>query len=60
MPKHVHTISEAEAVINQANPNEAMGLRDRAILETFYSTGMPRMELVSLKIFDVDCDRGTC
>ncbi|MGH9972114.1 MAG: site-specific tyrosine recombinase XerC [Pyrinomonadaceae bacterium] len=59
LPKHVLTISEAEAVINQPNPNEALGLRDRAILETFYSTGMRRMELVNLKLFDVDFDRGT-
>src|SRR6266496_212109 len=59
LPKHVLTISEAETVINQANPNEALGLRDRAILETFYSTGMRRMELVNLKLFDVDFDRGT-
>ena len=46
LPKHVLTISEAETVINQADPNEPLGLRDRAILETFYSTGMRRMELV--------------
>ncbi|MGH9971110.1 MAG: site-specific tyrosine recombinase XerC [Pyrinomonadaceae bacterium] len=59
LPKHVLTISEAEAVINQPNTNEALGLRDRAILETFYSTGMRRMELVNLKLFDVDFDRGT-
>jgi integrase/recombinase XerD len=59
LPKHVLTISEAETVINQANPNEALGLRDRAILETFYSTGMRRMELVNLKLFDLDFDRGT-
>lgn len=35
------------------------GVRDRAVLETFYSTGMRRMELVNLKIFDVDFARGT-
>jgi integrase/recombinase XerD len=59
LPKHVLTISEAEAVINQSTPNDPLGLRDRAILETFYSTGMRRMELVNLKLFDVDFDRGT-
>lgn len=35
------------------------GMRDRAILETLYSTGMRRMELVGLKLFDVDLERGT-
>ena len=31
-----------------------MGLRDRAILETFYSTGMRISELVGLNIEDID------
>ena len=35
-----------------------MGLRDRAILETFYSTGMRRLELIHLKLFDLDLERG--
>ena len=35
------------------------GLRDRAMLETFYSTGMRRMEVVNLKLYDIDADRGT-
>src|SRR5208282_988337 len=34
-------------------------LRDRAILETFYSTGIRRRELVHLKLYDVDRERGT-
>lgn len=59
LPKHVLTIQEAEAVINQADVNDPLGVRDRAILETFYSTGMRRMELVNLKIFDLDFERGT-
>ena len=33
------TASEAEQVINQTNVNEPLGIRDRAILETFYSHG---------------------
>ena len=35
------------------------GLRDRAILETFYSTGMRRLEIVNLKLYDIDRERGT-
>ena len=30
------------------------GLRDRAILETFYSTGMRRLEIANLKLYDID------
>jgi len=59
LPKHVLTITEAEAVINQSDINDPLGVRDRAMLETFYSTGMRRMELVGLKIFDMDFERGT-
>lgn len=33
------------------------GLRDRAILETFYSTGLRRMELVRLTLGDLDTER---
>ena len=36
-----------------------LGLRDRAILEVFYSCGMRRSELISLWVKDVDFDRGT-
>ena len=38
---------------------DPLGLRDRAILETLYSTGMRRMELVNLKLYDLDLERGT-
>ena len=59
LPKYVLTAEEAEQIIQQPNVNDPEGLRDRAILETFYSTGMRRMELASLKIYDVDADRTT-
>jgi len=59
LPKHVLTQSEAEQVINVPNVTDALGLRDRAILETLYSTGIRRMEVIGLKLYDVDVDRGT-
>jgi len=52
-------VEEAERIIQQPDVNQAEGLRDRAILETFYSTGMRRMELAHLKVYDLDADRGT-
>ena len=42
LPKTVLSASEAEQVINGVSLTDPMGLRDRAILETFYSTGMRR------------------
>jgi integrase/recombinase XerD len=59
LPKHVLTKAEVEQVLAQPDTSEAMGLRDRAILETFYSTGMRRSELMGLSVFDLDRERGT-
>lgn len=36
-----------------------LGVRGRAIIETFYSTGIRRMELVHLELYDLDVERGT-
>jgi integrase/recombinase XerD len=59
LPRSVFSLQEAERVLMQADVSDPLGLRNRAILETFYSTGMRRMELVQLKLYDVDCERGT-
>jgi integrase/recombinase XerD len=59
LPKHVLTASEADRVLNQANVADALGVRDRAILETFYSSGIRRLELSNLKLYDLDVERGT-
>ena len=59
LPKHVLTTTEVEQVLAQPDITEPMGLRDRAILETFYSTGMRRSELMGLSVFDLDRERGT-
>lgn len=59
LPKHILSASEADTVLNVVNVADPLGLRDRAILETFYSTGMRRLELASLKLLDLDVERGT-
>ncbi len=59
LPRHVLTPEEAEAVLAQPDVKTTSGLRDRAILETLYSTGMRRMELIGLHLYDVDAERGT-
>jgi integrase/recombinase XerD len=58
LPKHVLSAAEAERVIAMPEVSSPIGLRDRAILEVLYSTGMRRMELSRLKLYDVDRDRG--
>ncbi len=59
LPRHVLTVSEVEQVMGQPDMSTPRGLRDRAIMETFYSTGIRRRELSSLDVFDVDAGRGT-
>jgi integrase/recombinase XerD len=59
LPKAVLTASEAEQILAQPKIHEPLGLRDRAILETFYSTGVRRIELASIKLWDLDTERGT-
>ncbi|MCU7850406.1 MAG: site-specific tyrosine recombinase XerC [Candidatus Thiodiazotropha sp. (ex Lucinoma kastoroae)] len=57
LPKAILSQAELETVFNQPDLKTAAGIRDRAILELFYSTGMRRMELVNLKTHDLDINR---
>jgi integrase/recombinase XerD len=59
LPKTVLTIAETEKVLAQPDVNDPLGLRDRALMETLYSTGMRRLELANLKLYDLDTERGT-
>jgi len=58
LPRAVLSVSEVEQVLAAPDVRDPIGLRDRAILETFYSTGIRRMELITLKLPDVDAERG--
>jgi integrase/recombinase XerD len=59
LPKHVLSVSEVEQVLQQPEIEDPMGLRDRALLEVLYATGMRRMEVAGLKLYDMDFDGGT-
>ena len=59
LPRDVLTAEEVETVLAQPNLMDPLGLRDRAILEVFYGTGIRRFVLVNLTIWDVDPARGT-
>lgn len=58
LPKEILTHEQVEAILNIPNVRDALGLRDRAILETLYSTGIRRQEMCNLVIGDVQIDRG--
>ena len=63
LPRHILSVAEVEQVLNACLHGEVstdpLGLRDRAMLETLYSTGMRRAELTGLRADDVDLNRGT-
>lgn len=61
LPRHILTVAEIEQVINvpDVDDTSGLGLRDRTMLETLYSTGIRRAELVGLRIDDIDFARGT-
>ena len=59
LPRQVLTAHEAEQVLNQPDLSTPIGLRDRAVLEILYSTGMRCKELVGLRLYDLDLGRGT-
>jgi integrase/recombinase XerD len=59
LPKAVLTVTEMEQVLAQPDIKDPLGLRDRALMETLYSTGMRRMEVANLKLYELDTERGT-
>jgi len=52
------TINEVDALIAAADVHDTQGIRDRAILETLYATGMRVSEVVNLKKDNVNLEIG--
>jgi integrase/recombinase XerD len=51
--------TEIEQLMHQPDTNKVGGLRDRAILELFYSSGLRRSELCNLKLEEIALPRKT-
>jgi integrase/recombinase XerD len=60
LPAHILSREEVEQVmaLTLIHGGEK-GIRDRAILETLYTSGIRRGELVNLKLYDVDVKNGS-
>jgi len=59
LPEATLSASEIATILAVPDITRPLGLRDRAILEVFYSTAIRRAELIALTPRDVDYARGT-
>ncbi len=51
-------VEEMFALLNLTYPDDAAGIRDRAMLELFYSSGVRVSELTGLNLGDIDVQQG--
>jgi integrase/recombinase XerD len=49
---------EVEAILNQPDTAQRLGIRDKAMLETLYATGMRVSELIALTRLNIDVQEG--
>ena len=57
LPKVILSLDEIETIINLVDISTPYGVRDRAMLELLYSTGIRRLELINLAVHDIDLAR---
>jgi integrase/recombinase XerD len=50
---NVLNINEIEAILSSPDTSKKLGLRDKALLETFYACGLRVSELINLKVSDL-------
>ena len=58
LPKNLFSAGEVEQIMQLCDLGDPIGLRDRAILEVLYSSGLRRLELIQIKLYDLSLDRG--
>ena len=59
LPQHILSPQEIDTILDQSLIDPVLGIRNRAIIETLYSTGIRRMEAVNLKLYDIDLANGS-
>lgn len=59
LPRNTLSESEVRRILRTPDKSDLLGVRDRAILEVLYSTGIRRMELAHLELPDLHLERRT-
>jgi integrase/recombinase XerD len=59
LPTGILTPAEVRRMLDSIPTDRPRDLRDRAILETLYATGLRRAELLNLDLYDLNLDAGT-
>ena len=59
LPQEALSLNEIKLILNIPDIKDPLGIRDRTILELFYSTGLRRTELANLEQTDLNRDRQT-
>ncbi len=59
IPRHILSQNEVGALMNAADITTPEGLRDRAIMELLYSSGLRRQECAGLRLSDIDLTRAS-
>lgn len=57
LPKALSS-GDVESLLNQPDAATALGMRDKAMLEVLYATGLRVSELVGLRLQDINLERG--
>jgi integrase/recombinase XerD len=55
---HIMSVEEVQALLETPDANNAFGIRDKAMLELLYATGIRVSELISLNLSDVHLTMG--
>jgi integrase/recombinase XerD len=58
LPHNILSQAEAVRILNAPDTQTKQGIRDKALLELFYSTGIRGEEMAQLTVLDVDCKNG--
>lgn len=59
LQRNVPTSEDIERILARPDTSKPIGIRDRAMLELFFGTGIRRMELAALQITDLDFEGKT-